>query len=246
MVGRRGDEAFTRSIKCLVKYHGMPLEVDLFPKLLDKDGKIWSLDKARNWVSGDSVPARAELDFEAPNVLSDEAKASILLIKFWKNQLKRFLEGDLLYWEELCAATELDLEQELYYGVHPDERDKAREESTMSAQIEEMQIEIEKLKERLKFLEELKSFHVAICSEKIHEETLKANPAVKGFLFHQSDVRERILRTISLMISAYEDPNHKLLEGPVENPLGNEIDDNLRGGVCHELRVFAEAFSKLK
>lgn len=39
------NKSFSRSVQLEVKLHGIKVDVDLFPKLLGDDGKIWELNK---------------------------------------------------------------------------------------------------------------------------------------------------------------------------------------------------------
>lgn len=181
VITRRGHEAFTRSIKCLLMYHGMPVELDLFPKLLDKDGKIWWIGKDRKWVCppATSFPAKADADFEPLKDLTDEAKATILFLKFWKKQAKKSCETKLdnllfeaaknvIHRNHPVAQTQVENLTDAEILAQPQ-----LQESSGSAKVE-----VKDLERMVGIYEEIKSFHIAICVEKVFLEFLEIREAV--------------------------------------------------------------------
>ncbi|EFA78884.1 hypothetical protein PPL_08352 [Heterostelium album PN500] len=78
----KGEES-TRSIKLTIQLHNTNVNVHLFPKLLDKDGKICNIgpkqnDGSRNWIRGEYMTI-----YDMPE-LTDEGLAALLLLKLWK------------------------------------------------------------------------------------------------------------------------------------------------------------------
>jgi hypothetical protein len=224
-----------------MRYLGMYLEIDLFPKLLDSNGKIWSLTKERGWTNSTSFPHPTE--FSLAKELSDVAKASILFIKMWKSQEKKLLISKIEPLKERLKAIQNERDQiqnpvpsKIFFYLHHDVSTASKRKAIilkLNDKIHSIEQQLNPIRSRLRIFEEIKSFHVAICVGKISSDPQE---------FTRDIVKGIIIKSVLLMICAYKDKEYQLLEGPSKNPLGAEIGD-YRDGVCEVLDSFLKNFN---